>query len=173
MPRHSVMLLQASLMVFVLSSSTSILRCPSILVMGSTTIRFAMAHLLGLLFVVGGFVFFVRAAVTQRAEQAVRGNTCRRHRRQHDADVVDGLLPATDCSRLDGFLQGRHGVPEPDFRAADAAMPCHDGPGNAVIEAQVGTVAEGVRALAADLVEAPSLPGALVAPLVDKLTGVV
>jgi len=53
---------------------------------------------------------------------------------QCDTDIIDCFFSTTNRSFMERFLQRRHFVPESVFRAADAAMPGHDRPGDCLIE---------------------------------------
>src|SRR5487761_2152771 len=191
-PRNMVPLLHASVTTpFV--TSTSMRRCPSIRVIGSTTTRVMSRALLARRLVGRGRGRLVRLPLSE----AGRGGDELAHvlmvtlaPRPDVADrPVGGAQGSHDADETEPDLVGRHVhgepgrvaqaaverghlVPEARHRAADAAVARLDRPARPVVEADRRAVGERLRALAAHLVEAPALAGARVAPRQHVLAGV-
>src|SRR5687767_275254 len=110
------------------SSWTSIRRCPSIRVIGTTTsfVR-AMLHLL-LVDLVG----LVPGAL-DACHDRMGGHAGRRPHRQSGADHVRCALDAEAGDPRESPVEWRHRVPEVALGASDARMPSPDGPVGAVV----------------------------------------
>src|SRR6185369_7355199 len=162
-PRNIVLLLQASTILPLLISA-SILKCPSILVIGSTTI-FVMCHILPL------FTFSLLFAAKSAHNSVAGKNRCRSDS-QPEADLVGSRFYAEARHIREPPVKRSQRIPEHWLRATGAAVTGSDRPARLFVVSLRRTVMESFRALAPHLVEAVPLAVGLVAPFFDILSGI-
>src|SRR6185369_16603941 len=162
-PRNIVLLLQASTILPLLISA-SILKCPSILVIGSTTI-FVMCHVLPL--------FTFRLLFTAKStDDSVSGkNRCRSHS-QPKADLVRSRFDAKAGHIGESTVKRGQRIPEHRLGAACAAVTGGDRPARLFVVPLGRTVMESLGALAPHFVEAVTLAVGFIAPFLHILSGI-
>src|SRR6185369_15807344 len=162
-PRNIVLLLQASTILPLLISA-SILKCPSILVIGSTTI-FVMCHILPL------FTFSLLFAAKSAHDSVAGKNRCRSDG-QPEADLVGSRFDAETWHIREPPVKRCQRIPEHRLGAAGAAVTGSDRPARPFVVSLRRTVMESFRTLAPHFVEAVPLAVGLVAPFLDILSGI-
>src|SRR5512145_2333381 len=170
MPRNCVALAHAFAM-RPFSACVSIRRCPSIRLIGSTTtLVLAMAALL-LLGLYHGKLAPLARLVDARGDR-MRRDTRRRAHRQAEPDGVRGTLDGEPAHVGQAAVERGHRVPEPALGATDARVARADGPAGARVPLEDRAGGERRRALAAHVIQAPALAGALIVERLDVLAGV-
>src|ERR1043166_295400 len=175
MPRNCVDVAHA-LVMRPFSAWASMRRCPSIRVMGSTTILVVAIARTSRFLLGWGFDyrqgFAALPHLMHAGRDGVRGDTGGRAHREREADRVGIAFHAEAGDVRQAAIERRHRVPEVPFGAAEAGMARPDGPAGAAIPLEDRAGREGGRSLAADVIQTPALARRLVVERFDELAGV-